>query len=218
MPPNELSNIAQKLVKYGYNAEPEVVQFINTTPDPTSTIKFLISHIPEGIFTLEMSHISDIYGNSSPPSPSPSISILNDMTGNSTGSGTYDDFVSIFQDRLSKLSAILSNRIKPHPLNSLGKNSVISQGCTIIGPAIIGDNCFIGNGVTIVPNVSIGNNSKILNCKIKDSIIMTNCLIDANISIEDSIITQNSEVSSNQQFEKQVTKKLLLGEGTKIIL
>ena len=102
--------------------------------------------------------------------------------------------------------------------HSLGKNSVISQGCTIIGPAIIGDNCFIGNGVTIGPNVSIGNNSKILNCKIKDSIIMTNCLIDANISIEDSIIAQNSEVSSNQQFEKQVTKKLLLGEGTKIIL
>ncbi len=123
MPPNELSKIAQKLVKHGYNAEPEVVQFINTTPDPTSTIKFLISHIPKGIFTLEMSHISDIYGNSSPPSPSPSISISNDMTGNSTGSGTYDDFVSIFQDRLSKLSSILSNRINPYPLDSIKKNS-----------------------------------------------------------------------------------------------
>jgi len=101
---------------------------------------------------------------------------------------------------------------------SLGKNSIISQGCTIIGPAIIGDNCFIGNGVTIGPNVSIGNDSKISNCEIKNSIIMTNCVIDANISIENSIVAQNSEVSSNGQSEKQITKKLLLGEGTKITL
>ena len=124
MPPNELSNVIQELVKHGYNAEPKVVQFINNTPDPHSTIQFLISNTPEGTFTLTMSHISNIYDKPTltPHSP-PSISILNDMTGNSTGSGTYDDFVSIFQDRLSKLSAILSNRIKPHPLNSLGKNS-----------------------------------------------------------------------------------------------
>jgi len=101
---------------------------------------------------------------------------------------------------------------------SLGKNSIISRGCTIIGPAIIGDNCFIRNGVTLGPNVSIGNNSKISNCNIKNSIIMANCVIDANISIEDSIVAQNSEVSSNKQFEKQITKKLLLGEGTKITL
>ena len=101
---------------------------------------------------------------------------------------------------------------------SIGKNSVIRTRCTIIGPVIIGDNCSIGNDVTIGPNVSIGNNSKISNCKIKDSIIMTNCVIDANISIEDSIVAHNSEVSSNEQFEKQIAKKLLLGEGTKITL
>ena len=47
---------------------------------------------------------------------------------------------------------------------------------------------------------------------------MTNCVIDANISIEDSIVAHNSEVSSNEQFEKQIAKKLLLGEGTKITL
>ena len=121
MPPNELSKVAQVLLKHGYNAEPEVVQFINNTPDPTSTIKFLISNISEEIFTLNMSHISNIYGESSPTQPS--ISILDDMTGNSTGSGTYNDFVSIFQDRLSQLSSILSNRINPYPLNSLKNTS-----------------------------------------------------------------------------------------------
>jgi len=121
VPSNELSKVIQELVKYGYNAEPEVVQFINNTPDPNSTIKFLISNIPEEIFTLNMSHISNIYGRS--PSTSPSISILNDMTGNSTGSGTYNDFVSIFQDRLSQLTSILSNRINPYPLNSLKNTS-----------------------------------------------------------------------------------------------
>ncbi len=116
MPPKNLSKIIHELIKHGYNAELDVVQFINNTPNPLSTIQFLIENAPDGVLTFNMSHISSLYQN---PLPDPSILIENDMTGNSTGSGTYNDFVEIFQDRLSKLSSILSNRVTPYPLNSL---------------------------------------------------------------------------------------------------
>ena len=45
---------------------------------------------------------------------------------------------------------------------------------------------------------------------------MSDCTIDANIIIQNSIIAQKSEIFANKDPKSR--KKLLLGEGTKIVL
>jgi glucose-1-phosphate thymidylyltransferase len=98
----------------------------------------------------------------------------------------------------------------------VGKNSMIKSGVTIIGPVIIGENCMINSGVILGPNTSIGDNSQLSRCKIINSIIMQNCIIDIKTSIKNSIISNSSEIiQSNQSNDGKV---FLLGEGTKISL
>lgn len=96
----------------------------------------------------------------------------------------------------------------------VGTGTVIKEGSKIIGPIIIGNNCQIGPNAYIGSNTSIGDNSKITNCHIENSIIMSGCHIDGDFTIKDSIIAFNSEiVKSNTP-----NKVFLLGEGTKVSL
>ncbi|MEM3143893.1 MAG: glucose-1-phosphate thymidylyltransferase [Candidatus Nitrosotenuis sp.] len=98
----------------------------------------------------------------------------------------------------------------------IGKGSVIKNGSKLTGPLIIGKNCTIGNGTRIGPNTSIGDNSKIENCDVEDSIIMSDCTIDCKIKIRRSIIAPNSSIMYKNGTSEE--KILLLGEGTKIVL
>ena len=55
-----------------------------------------------------------------------SIEIANDMTGQSTGTGEYDDFVDVFRDRFERLSGQLRGRVNHRPtdtLESMGGNT-----------------------------------------------------------------------------------------------
>ena len=55
-----------------------------------------------------------------------SIEIANDMTGRSTGTGEYDDFVDVFRDRFERLSNQLRGRVNHRPtdtLEAMGGNS-----------------------------------------------------------------------------------------------
>ncbi|QDX40211.1 DNA-directed DNA polymerase II small subunit [Salarchaeum sp. JOR-1] len=47
------------------------------------------------------------------------VSIANDITGQSTGTGDYDDFVSVFRDRYDRLSSKLRGRVNHRPTNAL---------------------------------------------------------------------------------------------------
>ena len=49
----------------------------------------------------------------------PSVEIDNDVTGDSTGTGTYDDFVSVFRDRYERLSGSLRSRVNHRPTSSV---------------------------------------------------------------------------------------------------
>ena len=91
----------------------------------------------------------------------------------------------------------------------IGKGTTVSKNSKVIGPVIIGRNCKIGSGVQIGPHVSIGDNCEILECKIQDSIIMTDCSIDTKISLTNSIIAKGSRIDK-QSIPKQ--SELLLGE------
>jgi glucose-1-phosphate thymidylyltransferase len=84
----------------------------------------------------------------------------------------------------------------------------------IIEPVIIGKNCDIDGSVTIGPYVSIGNNVTLRNCKLSNSIIMDDCLIQSSSSIFDSIIADGTKIE-NANEEKCV---FLLGERSNLKL
>ena len=96
----------------------------------------------------------------------------------------------------------------------VGRNTQIKEGVRITGPVIIGENCTVKAGAELGPNLSIGDNVVIGKGKIRDSIIMSDCKIEADISIRDSIISSGSRISRKVSDEKV----FLLGEGTKIFL
>ncbi|SNZ14900.1 DNA polymerase II small subunit [Natronoarchaeum philippinense] len=48
-----------------------------------------------------------------------SLDIANDITGRSTGTGEYDDFVTVFRDRFERLSGKLRGRVNHRPTDTL---------------------------------------------------------------------------------------------------
>jgi len=51
------------------------------------------------------------------------LEIVADMTGGSTGTGTYDDFVSVFRDRYERLAALLRGRVNHRPTDAIDRMS-----------------------------------------------------------------------------------------------
>ncbi|MFC7070165.1 DNA-directed DNA polymerase II small subunit [Halobaculum lipolyticum] len=54
-------------------------------------------------------------GSRSPPTPV----VANDMTGQSTGTGAYDEFVGVFRDRYDRLASQLRGRVNHRPADSV---------------------------------------------------------------------------------------------------
>ena len=50
-----------------------------------------------------------------------SIEIAGDVTGQSTGTGSYDDFVTVFRDRYERLSKLLRSRVNHRPAEVIGE-------------------------------------------------------------------------------------------------
>jgi glucose-1-phosphate thymidylyltransferase len=91
----------------------------------------------------------------------------------------------------------------------IGKGTHISRDSFVTGPVIIGKNCSIGPGVRIGPYVSVGDNCKLQKCEIENSIIMTNCTINAKVDFTSSIIAHGSEIEDSDVPKKH---QFLLGE------
>jgi glucose-1-phosphate thymidylyltransferase len=97
----------------------------------------------------------------------------------------------------------------------IGKNSSISRDSFVTGPIIIGKNCSIGPAARLGPYISIGDNCVLKNCNIENSIIMSDCTIDAKIHLVDSIIAHGAEVQDHREPKKH---QFLLGERSQIKL
>jgi len=95
----------------------------------------------------------------------------------------------------------------------IGNNSTISNDSCLTGPIIIGKDCKIGPGVQLGPYVSIGDNCNIQQCKIQNSIIMTNCFIDTKINLSNSIISHGSQIDNNHTTKHC---QFLLGERSQL--
>jgi len=98
---------------------------------------------------------------------------------------------------------------------SVGKGTKILGNSQITGPVILGENCILENA-RIGPNSSIGDNSKITQSDIENSIVMSDCIINAPIKIRNSIISANSQIQIKNDSQNE--KIFLLGEGTRIFL
>ena len=48
-----------------------------------------------------------------------SLQVANDMTGHSTGTGEYGDFVRVFRDRYERFSRLLRSRVKHRPIEAI---------------------------------------------------------------------------------------------------
>ena len=146
--------------------------------------------------------------------------IYNTVESNWKDTGTPEDIIQANNIIINKMPSIFEgkkeNNVKTSGNIIVGKNSILKEGCKIIGPVIIGENCIIEKNCIIGPNTSIGNNSKISNSNIQNTIIMTNCKIDFGGRIRDSIISNDSEII--QKNDSKNFKVFLLGEGTKISL
>jgi len=66
---------------------------------------------------------ADAVGSREPPPPE----IDNDVTGDSTGTGAYDEFVTVFRDRYERLSEQLRGRVNHRPADTIGEMTPGSQ-------------------------------------------------------------------------------------------
>ena len=98
----------------------------------------------------------------------------------------------------------------------IGENTIVKQGALVRGPTIIGKNTAIEPNVYIGPYTSIGNNVSIKRGEIENSIIMDNCLIDANERITDSLIAPHSKIISSNT--KPRARRFILGERSHLEL
>lgn len=87
----------------------------------------------------------------------------------------------------------------------------IGNSVKIVGPAIIGKNCELEN-CTVGPNVTIGSGTKIVNSSVSESIIFSNCQIEAG-NFSKSIIGESAKVRKNG---KENVYRLIVGDHTLI--
>lgn len=91
----------------------------------------------------------------------------------------------------------------------IGEDSIIQEGATIVGPAIIGKNCIIGHASLIRENCIFGNNVHIGHAvEVKNSIFLNGATAAHLNYIGDSLIGNNVNVSggailANYRFDKK---------------
>lgn len=102
----------------------------------------------------------------------------------------------------------------------MGEGSIIKEGATIVGPAIIGKNCIIGHGSLIRENCLFGHNVHTGHAvEVKNSIFL-NSVIAAHLNyIGDSVIGNNVNISggailANYRLDK---KPVIVRDGEEFI-
>jgi len=146
--------------------------------------------------------------------------LINKVTENWKDTGTPEDIIHANRFVLEDMKPFFHGHLEEGVIIDgtimIGKNTLIKTGAVLIGPLIIGKNCVIESNCRIGPNVSIGDESKIDNCDMADSIIMSGCTINYPLKIRQSIIASNSQIITKKNNNRD-EKVFLLGEGTKIV-
>jgi glucose-1-phosphate thymidylyltransferase len=121
-----------------------------------------------------------------------------------------DDLVPIVQGTV-EAGAVLKGRV------SIGRESVLKSGCTVVGPTIIGKSCTIDAGTYIGPYTSIGDNTRVSGAHIEDSIVIGESVITCRKTIVESLIGDKTQIrSTDQKLPKG--HRLIVGSGSSIDL
>lgn len=136
------ARIIKELAERGFNADQEAVSLISSVADSGTIIERVVNETPESVLTLTGTHVESVIESTDQATPesertagavpvetmglsgedggaqfAPDIS--NDITGNSTGTGEYSDFVAVFRDRYQQLSRVLHSRVNSRPISAV---------------------------------------------------------------------------------------------------
>ncbi|MFB6154132.1 MAG: DNA-directed DNA polymerase II small subunit [Halodesulfurarchaeum sp.] len=145
MPQPTPVRVVRALTERGFNAEREAVTLLARADDPDAAVSAVLETISEDRLTVTVGDVRPVLddpsvssgttthqgggsrgktppemGGSAPAEPSitePTVS--NDITGQSTGTGSYEDFVAVFRDRYDRLAGLLRQRVNHRPTDAL---------------------------------------------------------------------------------------------------
>lgn len=83
-----------------------------------------------------------------PRSGEATVEVVKDITGNSTGTGSYQDYATLFNDRFDKLENILQKRLSPIPIKACEKSG--GNSVTLIGRVITVRTTKKGNRLVVI--------------------------------------------------------------------
>ncbi|MFB6069695.1 MAG: DNA-directed DNA polymerase II small subunit [Halanaeroarchaeum sp.] len=140
--------IVKRLTSNGYNADRAAVTVLAEAPDPQAAVDAAIDRVADETLTITRdvaraaveatdgsgagSRTDDrtngsgspgetkgVTSTRTPPDDRPVVAIDKDVTGRSTGTGEYEDFVAVFRDRYDRLSRQLRSRVNHRPTDAL---------------------------------------------------------------------------------------------------
>ena len=137
--------VVHHLAERGYTVSPAAAEALAGTPDPSAAIAATADAAPEDVLTIKVEHIPSRWlgssGSGNPPSSSGEVTdagrsdstspletegssldevvITGDVTGRSTGTGEYAEFVGLFRDRLDRLGRLLEGRVPGQSASAL---------------------------------------------------------------------------------------------------
>ncbi len=109
-----------------------------------------------------------------------------------------------------KICGKIDTSVKTAGKISLGKNSEIKGKSNIIGPVILGDGVIIEDS-TVGPYVTVLDGTRIINTKIKNSIILANAHIEVDTYVSNSLIG-NKSVITKKSSDSDTT--MIVGDQT----
>lgn len=122
-----LRSIVERLATHGYSVEKDAVRRIQRTDDPDAMLDDLLGSVDEETITITEDHVElaisqteEVSPASTPRRGEAEVAVVHDMTGQSTGTGDYDDFVALFRDRYDRLRQLLTDRVRARSITSLG--------------------------------------------------------------------------------------------------
>jgi len=130
------SLIVEEFANAGYQISPDAVALIGTYPAPDTVMKQVIGSLDDSVLVVRREHVKlEPTEERRPGRPLPEVTILSDISDESTCVGEYPEFVRYFRDRYTRLSGIIRSRVAARPIESLrvGRTGREYDSVSIIG-------------------------------------------------------------------------------------
>jgi len=130
------SLIVEEFANAGYQISPDAVALIGAYPAPDTVMKQVLRSLDDSVLVVGREHVKlEPKKERRPERPLPEVTILSDISDESTCVGEYPEFVRYFRDRYTRLSGIIRGRVTARPIESLrvGRTGREYDSVSIIG-------------------------------------------------------------------------------------